>query len=666
MKKISVFIMAIALVLGMIPAVNQVYAASENTMSFEARVPADGNIQGEIPKLVLDITSGTAKDGETIRLTLSDGADWNSFSINGAAVSLRSGNVMEIMLTEDFVKGDQIMIPMDVKLDSASGDLTVEVDSNGTAITDGSVRYAKVMGNKAQITISDKKANVARADDQKATMITITESTPLAWEASGTLFELRLPSGLTWSTDTKINGANVASNDIDGRDLMIDMTVTNNLDRIRLEPVVNIPRSAELGSLEVIFTQGAIEEDTVEIANIVDYGFDLSIDKPVEINLGQTSSTQVKIKLAEMIPNTFIANRTYSLTIQGAEFDKAKALSITKTAGNINLSGTVDNDEITLRPTGTSSIVGKWDIAFNIIPDKEYTGDVIVSLESSNGAVEGEITIANVMKGSDLMIGNPGIVNLGLQQQLVPDITIEETEKAGLKKGIHTLMIDPDYDGIYIDQATVETEGNIDIDNFEFKDGMFTFEVKSESSRPSKIMVKDIKVTLDRFAFSGDYSIEHLINAGKNNEVMLGKALFFRAADSSVMPGFTGIFRIGNPNFTTVVNGQTKVVEFDTAPYIENSRTMMSVKAAGLALGVDVKYNADDKTVTVGSDQTGSVAVMKIGDRNITINGVVTQMDTAAVIVNSRTFIPVKYLGEAFGADILWEGTTQTVTVTRK
>lgn len=664
MKKISVFIMALALVLGMMPLTNQAYAASDNSVSFEARVPSDGDIEGDIPMLVLDITSGTAREDEIITLTLSDGAEWNTFTLNdGIAVARRSGNELEVELTEDFGSGDQIMIPMDVNLDGASGDLSVEIDSDGTAITDGTVRYARVLGREAGITIADRKANVARANDQKATMFTITESTPLAWEASGNLFELRLPSGFTWSAQTKINGSAVAANSIDGRELSLDIPVTNNLDRIRLEPVVNVPRSAALGELEVDFTRGAIEETTVHIANIVDYGFGLTIDEPLEINLGQTGSTEVEIELSEMIPNTFVPNRVYSLILEGAEFDEDEAVSIRRTAGNVNLSGNVDNDEITLRPTGTSTTAGKWVISFNIIPDKEYTGDITLTLESSNGE-EGELTIAGVMQGAELMIPTPGTVNLGLQQQRVPDITIEETERGGLKKGLHTLRIAPEHDGVFIDQATIETEGNIEVDNFEFEDGMFTFEVTDESSRASKIIISDIRMTLTRFTFTGDYSIEHVIGSGRN-EIMLGEALFFRAVDSSVTPGFTGIFRIGNPNFTTVINGQTRTVEFDTAPYIENSRTMMSVAAAGVALGVDVTYNADNRTVTVGSTESGSVAVMTIGDRTITINGVETEMDTAAVIENSRTFIPVKYLGEAFGADILWEGNTQTVTITR-
>lgn len=666
MKKISVFIMTLALVLGMIPA-NQVYAASDNTVSFEARVPENGDIEGNIPELVLDITSGTAAIDDTIRLTLSDGAEWNTdIDIDGAAVSMRSGNVMEIMLTQAFGSGDQIIIPMDVNIGSgtAEGELSVEIESDGTAITDGTVVYGRVMGDEAQITISDRRANISRDDEQTASTFTLTEPTPAAWQQAGTLFQLRLPSGFSWSESTRINGADVTTDELDGRVLLVDIDVTNNIDRIRIQPVIDVPRSAELGELEIEFTRGSVEEDSLHIANIVDYGFGLEIDEPMEINLGQTGSTEVEIELSEMIASTFVPNRVYSLVLEGAEFDEAEGVTITRTSGDLNLSGDVDNDEITLRATGTGTSAGRWVITFNIIPDREYTGDVVLMLESSNGT-EGEITIGEVMQGSEISVANPGIVNIGLQQQRVPDIMIEETQEAGLEEGVHTLIIDPDYDGMYIDQATIETEGDIEIDNFEFEDGMFTFEVTEESSNPSQIMITDITVTLDNLAISGDYSLEHYINEGENNEVMLGSAAFFRAVDSATAPGFTGIFTIGNPNFTTVTNGQTRTIEFDTAPYIENSRTMMSVAAAGLALGVDVTYNADDRTVTVGNSQSGSVAVMTIGDRNIFINGVETQMDTAAVIVNSRTFIPVKYLGSAFGADIIWEGDSQTVTITR-
>ena len=40
-------------------------------------------------------------------------------------------------------------------------------------------------------------------------------------------------------------------------------------------------------------------------------------------------------------------------------------------------------------------------------------------------------------------------------------------------------------------------------------------------------------------------------------------------------------------------------------------------------------------------------------------------MDTAAVIVNSRTYAPIRYLAEFFGYKVDWDGKTKTVLLTK-
>ena len=44
-------------------------------------------------------------------------------------------------------------------------------------------------------------------------------------------------------------------------------------------------------------------------------------------------------------------------------------------------------------------------------------------------------------------------------------------------------------------------------------------------------------------------------------------------------------------------------------------------------------------------------------------DGSAIQMDTAAVIVNDRTFAPIRYLAEHFGFTVGWDGATKTVVI---
>ena len=87
----------------------------------------------------------------------------------------------------------------------------------------------------------------------------------------------------------------------------------------------------------------------------------------------------------------------------------------------------------------------------------------------------------------------------------------------------------------------------------------------------------------------------------------------------------------------------------------------MSVKAAGVALDAKVSYDADKKMVTVESGDTK--ATMTIGSKILNINGEVKEMDTEAVINNSRTFIPLAFLADVFDAELKWDNDTKTVTI---
>jgi hypothetical protein len=39
-------------------------------------------------------------------------------------------------------------------------------------------------------------------------------------------------------------------------------------------------------------------------------------------------------------------------------------------------------------------------------------------------------------------------------------------------------------------------------------------------------------------------------------------------------------------------------------------------------------------------------------------------MDVAPLIINSRTYVPIRFVSEAMGCDVSWDDPTDTVTVT--
>ena len=104
-----------------------------------------------------------------------------------------------------------------------------------------------------------------------------------------------------------------------------------------------------------------------------------------------------------------------------------------------------------------------------------------------------------------------------------------------------------------------------------------------------------------------------------------------------------------------------KPVEFDVAPTIINDRTMVPLRAIFEALGADVDWDDATKTITAVKDDT--TIKMQIGNDKMTKNGTESTLDSAPVIIDSRTLVPVRAIAESFGSDVSWEAETKTVIV---
>lgn len=117
---------------------------------------------------------------------------------------------------------------------------------------------------------------------------------------------------------------------------------------------------------------------------------------------------------------------------------------------------------------------------------------------------------------------------------------------------------------------------------------------------------------------------------------------------------------------TVNVNGIK--VEMDQQPIIENGRTLVPLRAVAEALGCDVAWDAETKTASF--TQGDVIAIVTVGENYIIVgDGVYNEnvpVDSPALIVNSRTMIPLRALSEGFGYDVEWDGTTRTVNISSK
>lgn len=100
----------------------------------------------------------------------------------------------------------------------------------------------------------------------------------------------------------------------------------------------------------------------------------------------------------------------------------------------------------------------------------------------------------------------------------------------------------------------------------------------------------------------------------------------------------------------------------DQEPLEVSGRVMVPVNAIFEAIGAEVTWNPTAKTVTaVLNDQT---FVLKIGSSTATVNGTSVEIDSSAIIKNSRTLVPVCFISEALGLKVDWDQSTATVKIT--
>jgi N-acetylmuramoyl-L-alanine amidase len=89
---------------------------------------------------------------------------------------------------------------------------------------------------------------------------------------------------------------------------------------------------------------------------------------------------------------------------------------------------------------------------------------------------------------------------------------------------------------------------------------------------------------------------------------------------------------------------------------------MVPLRAVGDALGLKVEWN-DAKREASFTDGTKTLYFPIDSATAHTDGGEEIKMDTAAVIVNDRTYAPVRYLAEFFGHTVEWDGKTSTVVI---
>ena len=99
----------------------------------------------------------------------------------------------------------------------------------------------------------------------------------------------------------------------------------------------------------------------------------------------------------------------------------------------------------------------------------------------------------------------------------------------------------------------------------------------------------------------------------------------------------------------------------DSAPYIENGRTMVPIRFISENFDAAVDWNEAQQKVTVTSGE--SVVELFVGNKISYINGEQKELEAAPVIANGRTMVPLRFVSEAFGKFVEYVDASKQITI---
>ena len=182
-----------------------------------------------------------------------------------------------------------------------------------------------------------------------------------------------------------------------------------------------------------------------------------------------------------------------------------------------------------------------------------------------------------------------------------------------------TIKATPD-SGYQLDKVTVKDKNNSNVKLTKVNDNEYTFTMPSG------------KVSVDATFVQKDAADDNQNNVGETSKVIK--------------------LQIGS----RIVTVDNEAVIYDVAPVIRNDRTLVPIRIVTETLGGKVDWNGVTKEVTLNID--GKEIKMTVGKT-------LEKYGVAPVIIDGRTFVPVRFVADELGATVAWDDATKTVTITK-
>jgi hypothetical protein len=106
---------------------------------------------------------------------------------------------------------------------------------------------------------------------------------------------------------------------------------------------------------------------------------------------------------------------------------------------------------------------------------------------------------------------------------------------------------------------------------------------------------------------------------------------------------------------------QQELLQWQQQPLILNGNTMVPMRALFEKLGFTVTWD-EDKRAAIAT-RGDLYIILSIGKSTAVVNETVYYLEVAPVIYEESTFMPLRFVSESAGADVLWNETDRSVSI---
>ena len=127
-------------------------------------------------------------------------------------------------------------------------------------------------------------------------------------------------------------------------------------------------------------------------------------------------------------------------------------------------------------------------------------------------------------------------------------------------------------------------------------------------------------------------------------------------------PNVTITLQVGQPNSS--VNGVDQEIDpgMGTAPVIVNGRTFVPIRSIIESMGGTISWNGQEQKVSISLNN--NIIELTIGSLQASVNGDTKTLEAAPFISSTgRTMLPLRFITENLGSEVAWDGPTQTITI---